>query len=113
MIAYQIYKGSDGAATKKFYADLETRGPLGFVAMNLFRAQKCSARAKGYRRRAHKDNAYDRKNWSLKQLCQALEEHAAPLGIKFGWGRDDTQAFHRAFTKGDPVPLGRGGIWYP
>lgn len=70
--AADVYVGSNGDVTKAFYAELEKRGPLGMVAMNLFRAQKCSARAKMYRRRAHKGEAYDRKNWSMGLLCEAL-----------------------------------------
>ena len=45
--ARDIYHGSDGAATTAYYNELSKRGPIGLVAVNLFRASKCSARAKG------------------------------------------------------------------
>ncbi len=96
MNAYEVYKGSDGELTRRFYAELERRGPIGVIAMNLFRASKCSARAKLYRGgirgvRRYKDKAYERKDWSLRQLCEALVEHGPALGIRFGWGRDDLE----------------------
>ena len=89
-----IYNGSNGDATKALYARLETLGPAGVVALNLFRAQKCSARAKVYRRGAHKREAYGRKDWSLQNLCTALEQHAAALGVAWGWKEDPGQEFH-------------------
>jgi hypothetical protein len=85
-----IYRGSDGAATRALYARLDGLGPIGVVAVNLFRAQKCSERAKAYRGRGYKDAAY-----GMDNLAAALGEHAAPLGIVWGWGEDDKQAFHR------------------
>jgi hypothetical protein len=94
MNAYEIFEGSDGEATKALYARLETYGPLGIVALNLFRAVKCSTRAKGYRRRAHRSSAYDRKQWSMDNLCQALADHAARLTIRHGWKQDPAQEFH-------------------
>ncbi len=90
----EIFNGSNGDDTKALYARLETLGPVGVVALNLFRAQKCSARAKEYRRRAHKSEAYDRKNWSMANLCQALLLHAAALNIRWGWKQDPEQEFH-------------------
>ena len=95
MNVHAIYHGSDGEATKALYARLETLGPAGVVALNLFRAQKCSSRAKAYRRHVHKQEAYGRKDWSLQNLCAALEEHAADLGIEWGWKEDPQQSFHR------------------
>jgi hypothetical protein len=35
MKALQIYETSDGALTKRYYAELDRRGPIGVVAMNL------------------------------------------------------------------------------
>lgn len=49
MDAITVFEGSDGELTKTYYAELSKRGPIGEVAMNLFRAQKCSERAKVYR----------------------------------------------------------------
>ncbi|MDE2097871.1 MAG: hypothetical protein KGL39_11530 [Patescibacteria group bacterium] len=93
MTAYEIYKGADGEATKALYAELEARGPIGVVAMNLFRAQKCSERAKIYRGRRFKDAAYDRKQWSMGLLCAALQAHAAELQIRWGWKLDEGAEF--------------------
>lgn len=90
-----IYEGSNGAATQALYDRLQTFGPAGIVALNLFRASKCSARAKVYRRGCHKRDAYDRKQWSLSNLCTVLQIHADALGIVWGWKEDPAQAFHR------------------
>lgn len=84
-----IYDGSDGDATKRLYARLEQNyGPLGFVAVNVFRATKASARAKVYRGRGYRDMAYERKQWAMGNLCTSLTQHAESLGIVWGWGRD-------------------------
>lgn len=91
----EVYNGSDGEATKRLYEELAQLGPIGEVALNLFRAQKCSARAKLYRRRAHKGDAYDRKNWSMANLCRVLEQHASALGITWGWKPDPAQEYHK------------------
>lgn len=83
-----VYDGSDGEATRRLYARLETLGIAGFVAMNLFRACKASQRAKVYRRR-HKGSAYGKKEWSMGLLCTALTNRGAAAGIdRWGWGHD-------------------------
>lgn len=83
-----VYTGSNGDETKALYAELEAMGPAGVIAMNLFRACKCSERAKTYRRGSYRGNAYDRKDWSLGLLAEALEKHAGSLNIIWGWGFD-------------------------
>ena len=90
MNAQTIFDGSDAESTKLLYARLTSIGPLGIIATNLFRAVKCSYRAKAYRKRVHSREAYGRKNWSLGNLSQILSEHAATIGINWGWGRDKT-----------------------
>jgi hypothetical protein len=95
-----IYTGSDGEATKALYARLEPLGPAGIVAVNLFRACKASERAKKYRggergRGSFKAIAYEKKEFSIDNLCQVLDEHAAALGVHWGWGFDDKQPYHR------------------
>lgn len=87
-----IYAGSDAAATKALYAALEAKGPLGLIALNLFRAQKASSRAKVYRRRCHKGAAYDKKEWSLRQLCDVLARESS---LTWGWKEDPAQSFHK------------------
>ncbi|HLH92042.1 MAG TPA: hypothetical protein VKX28_26720 [Xanthobacteraceae bacterium] len=84
-----IYAGSNGEATKALYAELEKLGPAGIVAVNLFRACKCSERAKLYRGRGYKSEAYGRKDWSIGNLAAELEKHGAILGHRWGWGIDD------------------------
>lgn len=93
MTAAAVYRGSDGEVTKALYAELERIGPAGQIAMNLFRAQKCSERAKLYRGRRYKDAAYERKNWSMGLLCGALRVYAVEMGIRWGWGQDLSEPF--------------------
>lgn len=90
----QVYEGSNGDVTKALYERLQKdHGTAGFVAMNLFRACKNSERAKKYRggngKGSYRQQAYERKSWSLDLLAKALAAHAAPLGIAWGWARDD------------------------
>ncbi len=99
MKAIEVYSGSDGELTMRYYAELLRRGPLGVIAVNLFRAQKCSSRAKVYRggirgKGRYKDMAYDRKEWSMQNLCKVLGEHGAALGIRYGWKDDPAQEYH-------------------
>jgi len=82
-----IYEGSDGDATRALYDELAAKGPLGIIAVNLFRAQKCSARAKIYRTGHYSTLAYGRKNWSLDQLAAVLNAADAPC-FRWGWGTD-------------------------
>ncbi len=95
MKAIEVYNGSDGEVTKAFYAELEKLGVIGIVALNLFRAQKCSERVKKYRggngHGRYKDQAYERKSWSMGLLCKALQDHGKVLGITWGWGLDGSQ----------------------
>lgn len=93
MRSREVYQGSDGALTKRYYAELESRGPLGQIAMNLFRAQKCSARAKLYRGRGYKSEAYARKSWSMGNLVEILGHAGAAEGISFGWKTDPATVF--------------------
>lgn len=91
----EIYQGSDGVATKALYEKLERLGPIGAVAVNVFRANKASARAKVYRGKGYKSMAYDRKSWSINNLTKVLTEHAARFGIGWGWKEDSKQVVHR------------------
>ena len=92
----EIYAGSNGDATKALYDRLTLRGPAGVVAVNLFRASKCSVRAKLYRPgRGHRTAAYDRKQWSIDNLVAALQGQASALGLVWGWAVDPDQAYHR------------------
>lgn len=93
MNVLEIYNGSDGEKTKALYAKLETLGPVGLVCVNLFRAMKASARAKDYSRR-YKGVTYEKKQWSMANLCDVLAIHGAALGIVFGWRIDPQQQFY-------------------
>lgn len=93
MKALEVYTKSDGDLTRRYYAELEKRGPLGIVAVNLFRAHKCSARAKVYRggirgKGSYRSMAYDRKNWSMQNLVGVLSQYGELLNIPYGWKRD-------------------------
>jgi hypothetical protein len=99
MKAIEVYKGSDGDQTRAFYAMLEQRGPIGKIAVNLFRAVKCSSRANVYRggirgQGSYRSMAYDRKNWAIANLCTILQDHAADWGIGWGWKQDPVQEYH-------------------
>lgn len=93
MKALDVYNGSSGEITSEYYRQLRIIGPLGIVAMNLFRAQKCSARAKAYRKGRWIRDAYERKQYSIEQLCLTLEEHGSQLGITYGWKEDPNVLF--------------------
>lgn len=90
-----IYDGSNGEATKALYVRLEALGPIGVVAVNLFRAQKNSERAKVYRGRGHRSAAYDTKQWAMMNLCNTLLHEGTAAGFAWGWGIDDEQPVHR------------------
>lgn len=97
-----VYQGSDGDATRALYAELEQFGPRGAPAVNLFRAQKNSERAKVYRGRGYRGAAYDRKQWAMDNLAQALAGDV----LAWGWGEDPTQPFHKAVLYVD-LPSGQ------
>ncbi len=89
----RIYQGSNGDATRMLYRDLERMGPMGVIAMNLFRACKCSERAKAYRKgRGYKTEAYARKDWSIQNLARALSE-TRDHGLTWGWAIDTELKF--------------------
>lgn len=90
----RIFDGSNGKATAALYARLEALGPIGIVACNLMRAQKCSSRAKQYRRASSKGAAYDTKQWAMGNLCAVLDDHDSELNITWGWKHDPKQEFH-------------------
>jgi hypothetical protein len=94
-ILLDVFNDSDAEKTKALYERLTAFGPIGIVGVNLFRAQKASTRAKVYRggnrNGSYRRQAYDRKQWSLGQLCAVLKEHASALGIRYGWKVDPAQ----------------------
>lgn len=107
------YNGSDGDRTKALYARLEQRGPIGQIAVNLFRAQKASARAKVYRGGdkggRYRDQAYQRKQWSIDNLATILIQHADVVGITWGWAEDPAQEYHKVVLYID-LPTGQASF---
>lgn len=107
----RIYEGSDGAATSALYANLTTLGPIGEVAVNLFRASKTSGRAKVYRggtgRASYRDLAYGKKQWSMENLCRVLTQHAEAFGIQWGWKIDPEQSYHAWVLYADLPEVGQ------
>jgi hypothetical protein len=98
MTPMEVYTASDPVATKALYSRLEARGPIGVVALNLFRAQKCSARAKAYHggipgKGSYARMAYERKAWSIGNLCHVLTRHCHELRIIWGWSNDPRESY--------------------
>lgn len=107
----KVYDGSDGKATMALYSQLEQIGPVGEIAVNLFRAQKSSARAKVYRggirgQGSYSSMAYDRKGWAMENLSKILQKHGEACGIRWGWGIDEKAPMHRAVLYVD-LPTGQ------
>jgi hypothetical protein len=95
--AIEVFIQNDGEVTSAYYRDLHACGPLGAVAVALFRAQKRSTAAKRYRRGNWKSAAYDVKDWSMGELCKALSAHGQNHGITWGWKQDPEMV-----RRGDP-----------
>lgn len=93
-----IYEASNADATRALYADLERLGAMGTIAVNLFRAQKASQRAKVYRggngHGSYRSQAYGKKQWSMDQLAAALTAHGRDFDLRWGWQEDAAQPFH-------------------
>lgn len=90
----RVYIGSNGDDTRNLYSALEALGPVGIVALNLFRACKTSQAAKRYHggirgRGSYRSMAYQRKEYSIDQLARVLTDNAAALGIAWGWKIDE------------------------
>ncbi len=86
-----VFEGSNGEATIALYNDLRALGASGVVALELFRVQKSSSRAKVYRGGGFRGKAYDKKQWAMTNLAIALAE----LGtLQWGWNQDPNQEFH-------------------
>lgn len=82
MTAFEVFHQQNGDVTKAYYAELSSCGPLGEIAVALFRAQKRSSRAKDYRRGRWRRAAYDVKEWSISEVCRLLAEHGEKFGFR-------------------------------
>lgn len=91
--AKSVFYQNDGEVTKRYYAELGARGPMGEIAVALFRAQKRSSRAKDYKRGKFRRAAYDVKSWSMGELCRLLAKYGEALGFKWGWQADPNVVF--------------------
>jgi hypothetical protein len=92
MKAIEVFTQNNGDITKAYYAELEALGPLGHIAVCLFRAQKRSSRAKDYSRGKYRRAAYDVKAWSMGELCAALSKPGSPI-TSWGWKQDTAVVF--------------------
>jgi hypothetical protein len=88
-----VFEGSDAHVTIALYEDLRAIGGMGLVGMELFRAQKSSSRAKVYRGGGFRGKAYDKKQWAMGNLCQALA--ASSGALRWGWKIDEAADFHK------------------
>lgn len=91
MNANKAFETSDPKETVAFYEALIRRGTVGQVAFGLFRAQKRSSRAKGYRSGRFRSKSYDSKNEALRYLNAALQGESS---LSWGWGLDNMQDMH-------------------
>ena len=94
MNAREAFQSRTASVTTRYQNGLLLRGELGQIAFGLFRAQKRSTVAKGYRRRAHKQKSYDGKHEAMRYLDAVLNLSAALNGIVWGWKEDRAQEFH-------------------
>lgn len=88
MTAIEVFKQRNGDVTRAYYAELNKLGPLGELAVALFRAQKRSTAAKSYRGGGYRHAAYDVKNWSLSEVCRILTQYPSALPFPWGWQQD-------------------------
>lgn len=91
--AKDVMNQNDGDLTKRYYAELTSRGPLGEIAVALFRAQKRSSRAKDYRKGKFREEAYRVKTWSMSEISRLLSQHGEQLGFIYGWKEDPKTVF--------------------
>jgi hypothetical protein len=89
----EVMDQNDGETTKAFYALLSKHGPIGELAVAIFRSQKRSGRAKEYRRGKWRRAAYDVKAWSMSEIDRILSTRGAELGIAHGWKQDPATVF--------------------
>lgn len=101
-----VFQGSDGEATKELFGKLDALGEIGRIAVNLFRAQKNSERAKLYRTRSSSSKAYETKQWAMDNLTAVLLREAEKFEICWGWETDSNQAFHNSVLYID-LPTGQ------
>jgi hypothetical protein len=109
MKAIEAFATSDGEVTKVFYAELLRRGPIGDLAVNLFRSQKKSTRAKAYRGK-FRGMGYEQKQWSMGNICTLLLAHGQEWGITFGWKPDPNVFFDMKASQVLYVDLPQGQV---
>lgn len=93
MTAKEVFEQYNGDVTREYYQQLSQVGPIGRIAVALFRAQKRSTAAKRYRKGHFRRAAYDVKEWSMSELCKELTQHAESLTFTWGWKQDHNVPF--------------------
>lgn len=96
MTALEVFTQNEGKVTQAYYADMNTRGPHGQLAVALFRAQKRSTAAKKYRGGRYRSAAYEVKNYSIGEICRILTAYPE-LNMLWGWKSDAAMT-----ERGDP-----------
>lgn len=93
--AIDAFNTMDMETTTQYQNDLFCRGVEGQLAFGLFRAQKRSTKAKGYRRGQHRHNSYAAKNEALQYVDAVLSRWGHDLELEWGWQTDPQQSMHR------------------
>ena len=93
MEALYVMNQNDGYITRRYYAELGGKGPLGEIAVAIFRAQKRSSRAKDYKRGKYRGAAYDVKQWSMGEICKLIDIHGKKYDLSYGWKTDPNTLF--------------------
>jgi len=112
MTAHEVFYKNHGPTTTAYYAQLAKLGPIGRIALYLFRSQKTSTQAKRYHGE-FKGVAYDTKNRSLVKLCEILREHAEGCGIVWGFKRDPSARTYNDMVLYVDLPNGQVSFHAP
>lgn len=92
--AIDAFNTMDMETTTQYQNELYCRGPEGQLAFGLFRAQKRSTKAKGYRKGSHRASSYAAKNDALKYVDAVLTRWGDELVASWGWKMDPYQEKH-------------------
>lgn len=94
---FMVFEGRDADQTRRLYAELESYGTMGAIAVNVLRACKKSTLAKVYRggnsHGSYKRQSYDQKQWAIEQLVKLLLVHASARKVLWGWKKDSNVLF--------------------
>lgn len=114
MTALEVFTQSNGEVTKAYYEELRAIGPVGCLALNLFRAQKTSSRAKRYRGRQYRNASYDVKAYSVENICRLLMENRCEWLSVSSWGwQQDPEQFRNTWVLYVDIPQGQVSFHSP